>query len=205
MCALGVGGWGGWGGGGSAICPSELLIVFGKEVEISREGGARARRSHAQSPTWTPPATGFPPSRLLWICLSSPPLAPSSTPPLCSFSPPSAFHPLPPALSLIHFSFHTLLVSLIVLYLFLHPPTLLTNIAERISLSLSLLISLQLSLSLPPSLLLHHHLFTHTHYRSIHHLCREKERFSPFFFSLLLIFSISTPLFQLFRSLWMQF
>lgn len=90
----------------------------------------------------------------------------SSPPPLCSFSPHLFFHPPPPphlpACSHPHSLFLflcTLLFPLIVLRLFLHPPTLLTDIGEGISLDLyffsipsSLCLSLPLSYSLSPSL-----------------------------------------------------
>lgn len=190
-------------------------------------------RSYAKSPTYIIPATGFSQLCLLWVCLFLLPLFPSST---LLFFTPSVFSPpqpsppsppLPPLLSLACSHPHslflflcTLLFPLIVLCLFLHPPTLLTDIGEGISLDLyffsissSLSPSLILSLSpsqsfssflsrclylyLPPSLL-HHHLFTLTHYRSIHHLCRQEEDF----LLLLYLFSCFS---QLFSSLRMQF
>ena len=61
--------------------------------------------------------------------------------------PPSPNTPLSPPSSVLLF-LHTALFSLIALHLFLYPPTLHTDTAERISLSLSLTHSLALSLSI---------------------------------------------------------
>lgn len=72
----------------------------------------------------------------------------------------------------------------------------LLSLSFSLSLSLPLYFSLFLScclyLYLPPSLL-HHHIFTLTHYRSIHHLRPEKEAFLLFVFVQLYIFHSSFP------------
>lgn len=146
----------------SAVCSSELLIVFENGLEIAvkvvHRGSWSTCRwvSEAQSQKlckeshihnfrhWfiaVVPAPG-----LSLLASASPLLHSALFHPIC-FSPP------PLALILIHFSLYTLLFSLIVLCLFLLPPTLLTDISDGISLDLdSFPLSHSLSHSLFPSL-----------------------------------------------------
>lgn len=159
------------------------------------------RRSYAKSPTYIISATGFSSSCILWVCLSLPPLVPSST---LLFFTPSAFHPLPSPRAPPHSLFPPYAVIFFDRTLFVPTPS---HTAHRhwwrdlsrsgflsslsFSLSPPLCLSpyfsppVSISASLPPSSSLH----TYTLQK---HLSSSpwKGGFSPFFFCLIIYFPL---------------
>lgn len=214
------------GGWSSAVCSSELLIVFenGPEiaVKVAHHGLCSAcrwvshnRRSYAKSPTYIISATGFSTSCLLWVCLSLPPLIPSST---LLFFTPSVFHPLPSPRSHPHSLFSPCAVIFFDRSLFAPTsshtahrhwwrdlsrsgflPSLILSLAPPLCLSPYFSPAVSISTSLPPSFII---ISSHLHITEASVIFAVRRRIFSLF---LLNYTFSTLLFQLFYSLWMRF